>query len=101
MSIQLNSWGTLIMSTFQDVQAAIDALEAKVDADAAQSAEAVGLLQALTASIADLKAQVAAGTPVSQAQLDALAARIPTITDKLSASDALLASGITAATPTP
>jgi septal ring factor EnvC (AmiA/AmiB activator) len=54
-----------IMSTEQDLQDDLDTIKAGVS----------GLLTAATANaatIADLKAQLAAGTPVSQAQLDAL-----------------------------
>ena len=96
---KLNNWGILIMSTLQELQAGLDALSVKVDADAAQSAQAVTLLQALTATIADLKSQIGAGTPVTQAQLDALTAQVTSITGKLQASDDLLAGGLTAATP--
>jgi ankyrin repeat protein len=55
----------LIMSTEQDLQDDLDTIKSGV----------AGLLTAATANaatIADLKAQLAAGTPVSQAQLDAL-----------------------------
>ena len=95
---KVNSWGILIMATIQDIQAQADALEAKADADLEQSTTAVTLLQALTATIADLKSQLP-GTQVTQEQLDGLMAQIQRITGKLTTSDAQLAAGIAAATP--
>jgi hypothetical protein len=97
---KLTSWGTLIMATFQELQASADALEAKAAADLAQSTTAVQLLQALSATVADLRSQLP-GTAVTQAQLDALAAQIGRITGTLTTSDAQLDAGIAAATPAP
>lgn len=65
----------------------IETLQAKIDANTAAAATlqaTVDTLQAnagaafagLTQQIDDLKAQLAAGTPVSQAQLDALGAAV-------------------------
>jgi hypothetical protein len=98
-SRNLSLWNTIIMSTFADLQSGLAALEAKVDADAQQSAAAVALLQALTATIDDLKSQIGAGVAVSQADLDGALAQIQGITGKLDASDATLAAGITDGTP--
>jgi len=89
------------MSTLQEVQASLDALSAKVDSDAAQAAEAVGLLQALTVTISDLRAQLDANAPVTKVQLDALGAQVVDIAARLTASDDTLASGIAGATPAP
>lgn len=64
--------GASIMASEKDLQADLDAIQSGVTAVlAAQTAQA--------ATIADLKAQLAAGTPVSQAQLDALDAEAKSI----------------------
>ncbi len=60
------------MSKVSDLQADLDTIKQGVaDVLAAQTAQA--------ATIADLKAQLAAGTPVSQEQLDALDAEAKNI----------------------
>lgn len=58
-----------IMATEQDLQNDLDAIR-----DGVTTA-----LTALNATIADLKAQIAAGSPVTQEQLDALDAEAKTI----------------------
>lgn len=60
------------MSTEQDLQTSLDAIQADVTL-------AVAKFAALQQTIADLTAQVAAGSPVSQAQLDGLAAEAQAI----------------------
>lgn len=63
-------------------------LEAKVDANTALDNQVVALLQDQAAAIADLKAQLGAGVAVSQADLDALGAKVQSSIDKLSAANA-------------
>jgi predicted nucleic acid-binding Zn-ribbon protein len=61
-----------IMATEQELQADLDAIKAAVDALPARFAT-------LNQTIVDLQAQIAAGTPVSQDQLDALKAEADAI----------------------
>jgi hypothetical protein len=67
-----------IMSTEADLQTSLDAIKAGV-------ANVVAKLTTQAQTIADLQAQIAAGTPVSQEQLDALAAEANDIAASLSA----------------
>ncbi len=66
--------GDLLMAKVEDLQADLDKLKADVSAR----------LDALAATIADLKQQIAAGTPVTQEQLDALDAEVKAIDDSVS-----------------
>lgn len=103
----------ILMSTAQELQDALDALtaratEAKADADrhAAATDQAVGLLQALTAKIAEL---AAAGVQlITQAQLDALSAQAGAAIATMDAAnvtrdaaDAALGQGVADNTPAP
>jgi hypothetical protein len=65
-----------LMAKEQDLQDALDQIKAGVAAVAAK-------LAAQAQMIADLQAQVAAGTPVTQDQLDALKAEADTIVTAL------------------
>ena len=103
----------IIMSNAQELQDAIDALtlranEAKADADrhAAATDQAVGLLQALTAKIAELAA--AGPQLITQAQLDALNAQAGSAIATMDAAnttrdaaDAALGQGVADNTPAP
>ena len=64
--------GVKIMSVESDLQADLDTIKANV-------ATVLTKVTAQAATIAELQAQVAAGTPVSQAQLDALDAEAKAI----------------------
>jgi uncharacterized coiled-coil protein SlyX len=66
------------MSTEAQLQTSLDAIKAAVAAVAEKIA-------AQAKTIADLSAQIAAGTPVTQAQLDALTAEAQDIATSLSA----------------
>lgn len=110
----INFWSAKTMADITQLQAKIDALTAAAAADKVASAAsaakvdtAVGLLQALSASIADLKAQLAAGNAITQDQVDALTAKAETGLADLTASaatetaaDAALDAGVAANTPT-
>jgi hypothetical protein len=67
----LTKEGTILMNE-SDLQADLDAIKAGV-------AATLTAQQAQAATIADLKAQLANGTPVTQAQLDALDAEAKAI----------------------
>lgn len=67
------------MAKFQEVSDELDAIKTAVDA-----VKVTADLQ--VAEIADLKAQLAAGTPVSQEQLDSLDAKADSILDTLTPS---------------
>jgi chromosome segregation ATPase len=71
----INSLGEWLMATNAEIQAKLDELEAKSDADQAQDQSTV---DALTAEINDLKAQLAAAEidPAILARIDAIAAKI-------------------------
>lgn len=62
----------------KDLQAALDTIKNGVS-------DVVNRLQAQASTIADLKAQIAAGTPVSQEQLDGLTTEANAIADALTA----------------
>jgi uncharacterized coiled-coil protein SlyX len=66
------------MSTEAQLQTSLDAIKAAVAAVAEKIA-------AQAKTIADLSAQIAAGTPVTQAQLDALTAEAQDIATSVSA----------------
>lgn len=68
----LEAQGVQIMATQQELSDELDAIKTAVDAVKATGAEQVVL-------IAALKAQLDAGTPVTQDQLDALDAKADTI----------------------
>lgn len=104
-------WSSKIMDTAQDLQITMDNLTAEAveaKADAARSAtlttQAVGLLQALTAKVAEL---AAGGVQlVTQAQLDALntqgkaaLADMAAANTQRDAADATLGTGVTDNTP--
>lgn len=80
----LDQLGTLaaqerhLMKTVSDVQQLVTDLKTNTDAVAAK-------VDAQTQAIADLKAQIAAGSPVTQEQLDAIAAGLQPISDHLKA----------------
>lgn len=67
---QLLKNGDKLMATLADVNAALDKVASGVDA--------------LETQIADLKAKVAAGSTVSQADLDALSNRVSAISNDIS-----------------
>lgn len=108
-------WTITIMSTLAEIQAQNDALaaaavEAKADAtrQAALVAAAVDALQGMGTAIADLQAQLASAMPVTQADLDAMAAKNAQALADLAdanttrdAADAALAAGTPAAPPDP
>lgn len=79
----LEAQGVTIMADVQELSNELDTIKTKVDAVLVTGQEQVALIQAL-------KDQIAAGTPVTQEQLDALDAK----------ADSILAS-LTPATPTP
>lgn len=111
LSSALHTHTEILMSTAQELQDAIDALtaratEAKADADrhAAATDQAVGLLQALTAKIAELAA--AGPQLITQAQLDALSkqagdaiATMDAANTTRDAADAALGQGVVDNTP--
>lgn len=66
---QLITQGETLMAKFQDFQADLDKLKTDISAK----------LDALAKTIADLKAQIAAGSPVTQEQLDAVDAEVQAI----------------------
>jgi uncharacterized protein with von Willebrand factor type A (vWA) domain len=66
------------MATEQDLQDSLAAISNGIQALAAKFADQ-------STQIADLKAQIALGTPVSQAQLDSLEANAQAIEDALAA----------------
>jgi hypothetical protein len=110
--LNLSRWSIDIMSTLQELTDLVTSLqaanvEAKADAarHAAATDNAVGLLQALSARIAELASQP---TLVTQAQLDALALQAQAaLTDATAANatrdaaDAALAQATVDNTPTP
>jgi hypothetical protein len=71
----INSLGAWLVTTNADILAKLDELEAKSDADQAQDQATV---DALSAEINDLKAQLAAASidPAILARIDAIAAKI-------------------------
>lgn len=81
------------MKTVTDVQQLVKDLDAETNTIASK-------LDANTATIADLKAQIAAGSPVTQAQLDDLAAGLSTESDRLKTLGADPAQPIPPAPPT-
>lgn len=109
----IHYWSSKIMADITQLQATIDQLTAAAATDRAAAAasaakvdQAVGLLQALSATIADLQTQVAAGNAVTQDQVDALQAKAAAALTDLAASatteaaaDATLDAAVTAATP--
>jgi hypothetical protein len=66
------------MAKLTDVQQLIADLDTETNTVAAK-------VDAQAAAIADLKAQIAAGSPVTQADLDAIAAGLTPISDRLKA----------------
>ena len=84
LDVILSRLGTLqslerhIMASIKTVEALVADLKSNTDAVAAK-------IDAQTQAIADLKAQIAAGTPVTQEQLDALSAELQPISDHLKA----------------
>jgi hypothetical protein len=110
----INYWSEKIMLDITQLQAQVEALTAAASADKAAAAAsaakvdtAVGLLQALSASIADLKAQLGAGNAITQADIDALTAKASAALTDLTASaatetaaDAALDAGVAGNTPT-
>lgn len=97
---------TQLQATVDQLTAAAAADRAAAAASAAKVEQAVGLLQALSATIADLQTQVAAGNAVTQDQVDALQAKAAAALTDLAASatteaaaDASLDAAVTAATP--
>lgn len=76
-------------------------LQAKADANAAIDAQAIGLLQALNASVADLKAQLAAGAAVTAADLQALSDALTGVSTTIDKSNTAEAAAIAANTPAP
>jgi hypothetical protein len=80
--LTLLTWNLDIMTTLQELQDKQDALvaaAAEAKADAARQRQVadqgIGLMQAQSAAIADLRAQLAAGVAITQAQIDALGAK--------------------------
>lgn len=65
--------GEKIMASVQELNDKIDQLSAATDAE---RQEVLAVLQALKDQVQALKDQIAAGTPASQADLDALATRL-------------------------
>lgn len=101
------------MNSLDDVKGLVSDVKSLAEADAPAAAAtaskidtAVGLMQALTASIADLKSKLASGNLVSQADLDAMASALQSAKDALAASkttetaaDTALDAAVTANTP--
>lgn len=113
--LTLLRWSIDIMTTQQEFDAKMDAMvaaaaDAKADA-ATQRAitdQAVGLLQGLTAAIADLRNQAQAGAVITQAQFDALAAKADAALADMAAANATrdqasldLQAGVSGNTPAP
>jgi hypothetical protein len=73
-----------IMASVEELQASVDTLTANVSA---ASSRVAGDLQALSAKVADLQAQLAAGTGVDPAALDAVKAGIDTAAANVAAID--------------
>lgn len=109
----INFWSARLMADITELQTKIDELtaaaaadRARAEAGAAQVTLAVSLLQALTATIADLKAQVEAGNAVTQEQIDSLTSKANAALGDLtssaateSAADAQLGAGVSENTP--
>ena len=111
----LINWSVQIMADLATLLDKITQLEAKgaLDDTAAKASalivtNAVGLLQALSAIIADLKAQLGSGSAITQAQIDAADTAATNALASLGASatteaaaDATLTAATTANTPPP
>lgn len=69
---RFTNYGEQIMATLQEVQGELVSIKAGVDTSNALAAQQVAM-------IADLKAQLAAGSPVTQADLDDLDAKADAI----------------------
>jgi len=109
----INFWSSKIMSDFATVKQALEQAAAAAAIDRQEAVEqralaeqAVGLLQSLSASIAALKEQIAAGTAATPEQMDELLGIAGSINTNLAASRAdsdaaetTLSDGVAAATP--
>lgn len=74
----LISQGALLMAAVTDLKTLAADLDVETNAVAAK-------IDAEMAQIADLKAQIAAGSPVSQADLDSIVASLGPVSDRLKA----------------
>lgn len=108
-----NYWSSKLAADLTSLQARINELvdasnadKAAAEAQAAKIDNAIGLLQALTATIADLRAQLADGAAITQPQIDALTEQVTSALGTLgqsavtdAASDAALDGAVAANTP--
>lgn len=89
--------GGIIMGAVDDLTGAVTRLEAQVTAENQTLSTVVDSLRTATTEIADLQAQLAAGTPVTSDQLEGLATRVATaaqaMADETAAAQTAVAGG--------